>query len=69
MSDPWAEPHLERSHEIAEDLHGIVEILDELIVDHLREAVANEVQGRPALDKRMQSARRAVEKAARLLDQ
>ncbi len=51
---------------LADRLDAIVEELDEIAFDQLREAAATK-QGRPADDKRLTQARRAVEKAARLL--
>ena len=51
---------------LAGRLDAIAEELDELMFDHLREAAA-EKRGRPDDDKRLTQARRAIEKAARLL--
>ncbi len=51
---------------LAERLDAIAEELDELMFDQLREAAA-EKKGRPADDKRLTQARRAIEKASRLL--
>ena len=51
---------------IADRLDAVVGELDELMFDQLREAVS-EKRGRPADDKRLTQARRAIEKAARLL--
>lgn len=47
-------------------IESIIEELDEFQFDALREAVA-ERTGRPADDKRLTQARRALEKAANLL--
>lgn len=52
---------------LAERLAGIAEELDELAFDRLREAVADGEVERPANDKRLMQARRAIEKAAHLL--
>lgn len=51
---------------LADRLDAIAEELDELMFDQLREAAA-EKRGRPDDDKRLTQARRAIEKAARLL--
>jgi len=51
---------------LAARLDAIAEELDELMFDQLREASAARV-GRPADDKRLTQARRAIEKASRLL--
>ena len=55
-----------RFDDIAEQLDAIVAELDERAFEMLREAAA-ERTGRPADDKRVTQARRAVEKAAHLL--
>lgn len=52
--------------DLAERLDAVVADLDERQFDLLREAAA-EKSGRPADDKRLTQARRAVEKAAHLL--
>lgn len=51
---------------LADRLDAIVGDLDEIMFDHLREAAA-EKTGRPADDKRLMQARRAIEKASRAL--
>ncbi|MFT3854729.1 MAG: hypothetical protein QM733_18625 [Ilumatobacteraceae bacterium] len=51
---------------LAERVESIVEELDELQFDALREASADG-RGRPPDDKRLTQARRALEKAAHLL--
>ncbi len=51
---------------LAERLEAISADLDEIMFDQLREAAA-EKKGRPADDKRLTQARRAIEKAAGLL--
>jgi len=51
---------------LADRLESIVEELDQIAFDQLREASA-EGKGRPVDDKRLTQARRAVEKAAHLL--
>jgi hypothetical protein len=52
--------------EFADRLDSIAEELDEVMFDRLREASAART-GRPADDKRLTQARRAIEKASRLL--
>jgi hypothetical protein len=52
---------------IAERLDAIVADLDEIAFDRLREAIADGSTTRPASDKTLTQARRAVEKAAHLL--
>ena len=52
--------------QLADRLDAIAEELDELMFDQLREAAA-EKRGRPDDDKRLTQARRAIEKASRLL--
>jgi hypothetical protein len=51
---------------LAERLEAISADLDEIMFDQLREAAAQKA-GRPADDKRLTQARRAIEKAAGLL--
>lgn len=51
---------------LADRLDAIAAELDEIAFDQLREAAA-ERQGRPADDKRLMQARRAIEKASHLL--
>jgi hypothetical protein len=68
MSEEWQQPYRNRAGELGTALSGFVDTLDEVIVDHLRTAVENEVVGRPQLDKDLQAARRSIEKAIRLLD-
>ena len=51
---------------LADRLDAITEELDDLMFDQLREASAARV-GRPADDKRLTQARRAIEKSSRLL--
>ncbi len=51
---------------LADRLDAIAEDLDEIMFEQLREASA-EKAGRPADDKRLTQARRAIEKASRLL--
>ena len=52
--------------DLADRLDAIAEQLDEVMFDQLREAAA-EKRGRPVDDKRLTQARRAIEKASRLL--
>lgn len=56
-----------RLSEIAAQLDSIAASLDELSFDVLREASERRT-GRPDIDRVISQARRAVEKAARLLD-
>jgi hypothetical protein len=51
---------------LADRLDAVSDDLDEIMFDQLREAAA-EKTGRPADDKRLTQARRAIEKASRLL--
>jgi hypothetical protein len=51
---------------LADRLDAVAEDLDEIMFDQLREAAA-EKSGRPADDKRLTQARRAIEKASHLL--
>lgn len=51
---------------LADRLDAVAEDLDEIMFDLLREAAA-EKTGRPADDKRLTQARRAIEKASHLL--
>ena len=58
-------------HRIAEmraELESIAERLTEVSVDILREAVEAGESNRPEIDKHLSTARRAVEKAARALE-
>ena len=55
-----------RYDDLADRLQAVVEDLDQITFDQLREAAA-ERAGRPADDKRLTQARRAVEKAVHLL--
>jgi hypothetical protein len=52
---------------LADRLVEIAEELDQIAFDQLREAVAAGDVERPATDKRLMQARRAIEKAAYLL--
>jgi len=56
-------------HQLADRLDAIVEDLDQIAFDGLRAAVADGVTERPASDKDLAKARRAVEKAAHILRQ
>ena len=53
---------------LVERLRSIMEDLDELAFDRLREAVADGATSRPASDKELARARRSVEKAVRVLE-
>ena len=52
---------------LADRLDAIVADLDELAFDRLREAAADGATTRPAADRELVKARRAVEKAAHIL--
>jgi hypothetical protein len=52
---------------LADRLESIVADLDELAFDRLRSAAADGATARPASDKELVKARRAVEKAAHIL--
>lgn len=52
---------------LADRLEAIIEDLDELAFDRLREAAANGATQRPIEDKQLTKARRAAEKAAQVL--
>lgn len=54
---------------LVDRLESIAADLDELAFDRLREAVADGEVTRPADDKRLMQARRAIEKAATVLRQ
>lgn len=53
-------------HHLADRLEAVAAELDEIMFDQLREAAA-EKTGRPPDDKRLTQARRAIDKATRLL--
>ena len=53
---------------LADRLRTILDDLDELAFDRLREAVADGATSRPASDKELAKARRSVEKAVRVLE-
>jgi ABC-type transporter Mla subunit MlaD len=58
---------LERLSDIASRLRDIASSLDDVMFDVLREA-SRRREGRPAIDKTLSQARRAIDKAAHLLD-
>lgn len=60
--------HSDRIDDIRGRLEGIGEELAELAIDVLRQAIDDGAEKRPAEEKQLTQARRAVEKAARLLD-
>jgi hypothetical protein len=60
---------MSRYEELVERLEAIGNELDELAFDLLQQAVADGATERPAADRTMTQARRAVEKAAGLLRQ
>jgi hypothetical protein len=57
-----------RYEDIAERLRGIAEELDDASFELLHDAVASGETTRPKADKTLTQARRAIEKAATLLD-
>jgi hypothetical protein len=57
-----------RYDELAAQLRGIAGELDDVALDVLTEAVADGATARPPEDKTLTQARRAVEKAATLLE-
>ncbi len=59
---------MSRYTEIAERLRGVGSDLDDLALDLLHEAMADGATRRPDADKVLTQARRAVEKAAALLE-
>jgi hypothetical protein len=59
----------DRLDDLADRLEAIVGELDELSFDLLQQAVADGATQRPAADRPLTQARRAVEKAAALLRQ
>ncbi len=60
--------HSDRIDDIRARLDGIAEELAELAIDALRQAIDEGSAKRPAEEKQLTQARRAVEKAARLLE-
>ncbi len=60
---------MKRAAELAERLDAIAGDLDELSFDVLQEALADGATARPAADRTLTQARRAVEKAVVLLRQ
>lgn len=58
--------HRDRLQDIARDIDSLSASLDEISFDVLREA-QREGRGRPAIDRTITQARRALEKASRLL--
>lgn len=59
------DPH-DRLQDIAREIDSLAASLDEISFDVLREA-QRERRGRPAIDRTITQARRALEKASRLL--
>jgi hypothetical protein len=55
--------------QLADRLESITSDLDEMAFDQLREAVADGEVARPASDKKLMQARRAIEKATVILRQ
>ena len=60
---------MKRATDLAERLEAVVGELDELSFDLLQEALADGATARPAADRTLTQARRAVEKAVVLLRQ
>ena len=58
---------IERLNDIASRLRDVTSSLDDVMLDVLREA-SRKREGRPALDKTLSQARRAIDKAVHLLD-
>lgn len=58
--------HRERLRDIAREIDSLAASLDDISFDVLREA-QRERRGRPAIDRTITQARRALEKASRLL--
>lgn len=58
---------MSRFDAIAGRLESLLEDLDELALDQLREALADGATERPTTDKELAKARRAVDKAARIV--
>ena len=58
---------MSRYQDLADRLDGVVEDLDELSFDLLQRAAADRAGRRPDADRTLTQARRAAEKAARLL--
>ena len=56
-------------HHLVERLEAVAADLDDMAFDRLREAVADGELVRPADDKKLMQARRAIEKAAGVLRQ
>lgn len=59
---------IERVDEIRTRLESIAEELTEVAIDVLRQAIDEGAEKRPPVEKSLTQARRAVEKAARLLE-
>ena len=65
---PEIDPQVrERLNDIASRLRDVASSLDDVMFDVLREA-SRRREGRPAIDKTLSQARRAIDKAAHLLD-
>jgi len=60
--------HSDRIDDIRGRLDGIAEEIAELAIDVLRQAIDDGAAKRPPEERQLTQARRAVEKAARLLD-
>lgn len=58
----------ERIGEVTGELRAIVERLDEIAFDALREAVAEGQTTRPELERRVVRARNAIDRARRILE-
>lgn len=68
LDGPWRPEVNDRVSDIREQLESLGEQLAELSIDVLRQAVDDGETTRPPLEKKLTQARRAVEKATRLLD-
>jgi ABC-type transporter Mla subunit MlaD len=65
---PAIDPQIiQRLNDVASRLRDAVSSLDDVMFDVLREA-SRRREGRPALDKTLSQARRAIDKAVHLLD-
>ena len=58
----------ERLDDIRQRLESISEELGDVAIDVLRQAIDEGATARPPIEKKLNQARRAVDKAARLLD-
>lgn len=68
MSQSTDDTTNDRVDDVRSRLESIAEELAELAMDVLRQAIEDGAGSRPPIEKSLSQARRAVEKAARLLD-